>query len=621
MSYTKLTDFAVKDALLSGNPAKVIRGVEFDAEFNAIEDADALNAKSSDFSASSGASLVGYLASGTDAVPTTVQDTLRKLFIKADDFISTSNTAAQNVTGWGSLVTYVNTLTGATVGGAHIQFSRGIYLFDAPILAPRYSSMVGEGKSATALSFSNTGDGIQSTWPINASNVVCVAVRDMTVLCTNGSNTGGGFVDVGGSFVELTNVRLYGWKYNVIFDQTEVSTIDQCDFEGCTTAAIWLVNGADHTAGANLNYTNRISITRNQFNLAGTTNCINDDGGSVHYIVGNNFNAGKVQIRCAGVYSLTVMNNEFEQSTDYPIHLTDTKVNGTVVGANVGFGIRENFFQTSINYHIVLTKASGGEIKSNVFSACTVAAITHDTVADISNIDISANSKLLIGSARTLTPFIPPSRLAAFKLQGNYTQKEQQYVVAALAATGSQTITPAAMDGITAGGVLYVCNPDGSSSEKVRVTAVTSTTFTATFASTKLAGWTVYVLSEGYVPVLSGATTNTPGSWTYTLQSASIQQIGNRMHFDASVTWTSSGGTGQLRLALPETSASNGRLTALTVILSGAVGVYTGVPYCQVNGGTAFALFGAVNPATGGVAAISSAIASGSVFVSGSYEV
>lgn len=43
MAYTKLTDFAVKDALLTGNPAKVVRGTEIDAELNAIAAADALN--------------------------------------------------------------------------------------------------------------------------------------------------------------------------------------------------------------------------------------------------------------------------------------------------------------------------------------------------------------------------------------------------------------------------------------------------------------------------------------------------------------------------------------------------------------------------------------------------
>ena len=37
MPYTKTTDFAIKDTYLSGNPAKVVKGAEIDAEFNNIE--------------------------------------------------------------------------------------------------------------------------------------------------------------------------------------------------------------------------------------------------------------------------------------------------------------------------------------------------------------------------------------------------------------------------------------------------------------------------------------------------------------------------------------------------------------------------------------------------------
>lgn len=37
MSYVKTTNFAIKDTYLTGNPAKVIKGAEIDAEFNAIE--------------------------------------------------------------------------------------------------------------------------------------------------------------------------------------------------------------------------------------------------------------------------------------------------------------------------------------------------------------------------------------------------------------------------------------------------------------------------------------------------------------------------------------------------------------------------------------------------------
>ena len=46
--YIKTTDFAAKDTLPSGDTNKVIRGSEFDAEFNAIETASATKADTAD---------------------------------------------------------------------------------------------------------------------------------------------------------------------------------------------------------------------------------------------------------------------------------------------------------------------------------------------------------------------------------------------------------------------------------------------------------------------------------------------------------------------------------------------------------------------------------------------
>lgn len=44
-SYSKATNFAAKDALLTGNPSKVVKGTEIDAEFTAIQAADATSLK------------------------------------------------------------------------------------------------------------------------------------------------------------------------------------------------------------------------------------------------------------------------------------------------------------------------------------------------------------------------------------------------------------------------------------------------------------------------------------------------------------------------------------------------------------------------------------------------
>ena len=44
-TYTKITDFAAKDALLTGNPSKIVKGTEIGAEFDSIAVADASNVK------------------------------------------------------------------------------------------------------------------------------------------------------------------------------------------------------------------------------------------------------------------------------------------------------------------------------------------------------------------------------------------------------------------------------------------------------------------------------------------------------------------------------------------------------------------------------------------------
>jgi len=63
-SYTKSTDFASKDALLTGNPLKVVKGTEIDDEFNAIQ--TAINSKADTNSPA---------LAGTPTAPTAAVDT------------------------------------------------------------------------------------------------------------------------------------------------------------------------------------------------------------------------------------------------------------------------------------------------------------------------------------------------------------------------------------------------------------------------------------------------------------------------------------------------------------------------------------------------------------------
>ena len=71
MDYTKLTDFATKDALLSGNPSKLVRGTELDAEFGAI--VTAVATKTDDSAAAiTGGTIDGTVIGGVTPAATTV---------------------------------------------------------------------------------------------------------------------------------------------------------------------------------------------------------------------------------------------------------------------------------------------------------------------------------------------------------------------------------------------------------------------------------------------------------------------------------------------------------------------------------------------------------------------
>ncbi len=64
-NYVKSTDFAVKDSLASGNPAKLVKGTEIDTEFNNIASAVASKVDSNN----------GILTGNTTAVNLTVSGT------------------------------------------------------------------------------------------------------------------------------------------------------------------------------------------------------------------------------------------------------------------------------------------------------------------------------------------------------------------------------------------------------------------------------------------------------------------------------------------------------------------------------------------------------------------
>ena len=417
--------------------------------------------------------------------------------------------------------------------------SGGIRTFAASLNIYKKTMLQGAGRQSSSLVYTGTGDGIKSTWPINSSTGVWNGLRDLSLTCNNAGNTGGGFVDVGGSFVDLDNVYIIGFKHQVIFDQTEVAGIHRSEFISGIAggSGVWIVDGDDHTAGANKGFTNRITIDQStQFNAgAGTYNLL-IDGGSCHTIVGNNFNGGAIGIRAAGSWGLECTGNEFEGHTTADILLTNTRLGGTSAGPCHAPNIKGNVASSACTYNIEVADVVGGAIEANGFGQATTAAIGFSGGAanNASGLSIKANVKAVTGSGKTAAPFIVGHGRVLHRNQ--IEQCGMTYVSTGIGA-GINTVTPQSMEFIGVGTRLRATNADWTNSEDVLVTAVTGTTFTALFASAKAADWQVvgqtpyHKLEYKTTIALAGITT--AGTNTYGAGGDLLHywRDGNKVHF------------------------------------------------------------------------------------------
>lgn len=64
-NYTKITNYAVKDALVTGNPSKRVKGTEIDADFSAVAVAVNSKADANNSTLTGTASVVNLSVSGT----------------------------------------------------------------------------------------------------------------------------------------------------------------------------------------------------------------------------------------------------------------------------------------------------------------------------------------------------------------------------------------------------------------------------------------------------------------------------------------------------------------------------------------------------------------------------
>jgi hypothetical protein len=196
--YVKATNFAVKDSLLSGNPAKIIKGTEIDDEYNAI--AVAIQTK---------ADLASPVFTGTPVAPTASTTTnttqlattafvqaaisAKKETVNAKDFGAVGNGIADDATAINSAISAVQAL-----GGGVVYLGAGTFIVGATLALPDNVVIKGAGQLATIIKLKASAN-VNIIEKKSGATGVGAGLFDLTIDGNDSNNTNGGIYWAGSS--------------------------------------------------------------------------------------------------------------------------------------------------------------------------------------------------------------------------------------------------------------------------------------------------------------------------------------------------------------------------------------------------------------------------------------
>lgn len=280
----------------------------------------------------------------------------------------------------------INSVAGT---GGTLYFPPGVFAHSGLIFKNKVT-IQGAGRDTgstlgTVLLYTGTGDGIQVNNPINSSTPANISVRGITFKNQNVNAGKGCFADTGSTDIKFKECSFIGSDRGLIFDQSELFDVTECDFEGVTgqTCLIWIVNGADRTVGASAGFTNRGSIQRCQLNGRSGTILVVDDGGGVHTFADNNYNGGQNHMRAAGVGGLIINGGEWESASSNNLLLYSTSLLGTSVGSCGPVKIHAALIVPTVGNSCIYNSACG----TLVMDACYLGNSTAAKVVGAANIN------------------------------------------------------------------------------------------------------------------------------------------------------------------------------------------------------------------------------------------
>ncbi len=376
-NYVKATNFAVKDGLSTGNPAKIIKGTEIDTEYNAI--ASAISSK---------ADLNSPTFTGTPAGPTasTATNTTQ---LATTAFVQNSITASLP-TGlillWSGSQASIPSGWVLCDGNNSTPDLRGRFIIGAGSLAASATGTAGASVTGSISGTTLTVTGVTfGTLEVSdtVSHSSILQTTTISGLGTGTGNTGTYTLTYTGSTSSFTG-SISGTTLTVTAISAGTLIKDQVITGGSVSAGTTIVNQLTGPAGGIGTYTVSISQTQTSASLTGT-----------YTLASTTLTINSTILRVSAVASGTLAVNQFLTGTgiDFGIQITGL---GTGTGGAGTYTLNNGdaFASTTISASggVVTVGATGGSANSTVVAHTHTATSAVTDPGHFHNIEVEASA-------------------------------------------------------------------------------------------------------------------------------------------------------------------------------------------------------------------------------------